>query len=236
MTTKKVEIRKTRRRLKIKNIMIFIAILVLVINFVICFLELPIKNIYISGNDILTDNEIIELASIDKYPSFVLTTTKNMEKKISSSAYVSSVVVKKKFWGKVYIEVSENYPLCIDISTKEIILSSGERVVDDREFEDIPILINSIEGIHDEFVEKFKLIDRNILLKISQIEYSPVNVDVERFYLAMTDGNYVYVTLTKIKSINKYPSIREEMNGKKGIIYLDSGNYIEIKDDNNEEG
>ena len=46
----------------------------------------------------------------------------------------------------------------------------------------------------------------------------------------MNDGNYIYITLTKIKRLNKYNEIKEEMNGKKGIIYLDSGNYVEVKD------
>ena len=45
----------------------------------------------------------------------------------------------------------------------------------------------------------------------------------------MTDSNYVYITLTKIDKINKYNSIVEELDGKKGIIYRDSGDYVEIK-------
>ena len=47
----------------------------------------------------------------------------------------------------------------------------------------------------------------------------------------MNDGNLVYITLTKITKINKYNSIYSEMEGKKGIIYLDSGDYIEVKEE-----
>ena len=46
----------------------------------------------------------------------------------------------------------------------------------------------------------------------------------------MIDDNYVYVTLNKITKIKKYNSIINELDNKKGIIYLDSGDYIEIKD------
>ena len=46
----------------------------------------------------------------------------------------------------------------------------------------------------------------------------------------MVDGNYVHITLSKIEKINKYNSIVNELEGKKGIIYLDSGDYVEIKD------
>jgi hypothetical protein len=44
----------------------------------------------------------------------------------------------------------------------------------------------------------------------------------------MNDGNYVYITLTKIKSINEYIKILSTLENKKGILYLDSGNYFEI--------
>ena len=45
----------------------------------------------------------------------------------------------------------------------------------------------------------------------------------------MTDSNYVYITLSKIEKINKYNSIIQKLENKKGIIYLDSGDYVEIK-------
>ena len=70
-----------------------------------------------------------------------------------------------------------------------------------------------------------------ILLKISEIEYTPNEVDGERFTLTMNDGNLVYITLNKIEKINKYNSIYSNLNGKKGIIYLDFGDYIEIKEE-----
>ena len=46
----------------------------------------------------------------------------------------------------------------------------------------------------------------------------------------MDDGNLVYITLNRITKINKYNSIYSSMDGKKGIIYLDSGDYVEIKE------
>ena len=71
----------------------------------------------------------------------------------------------------------------------------------------------------------------SILLKISEIEYVPNNVDSERFALKMNDGNLVYITLNKIEKINKYNSIYSSLDGKRGIIYLDSGDYVEIKEE-----
>ena len=44
----------------------------------------------------------------------------------------------------------------------------------------------------------------------------------------MNDGNYVYLTLTKFKQINYYEDVLEKLDGKKGILYLDSGNHFKI--------
>ena len=48
--------------------------------------------------------------------------------------------------------------------------------------------------------------------------------------LYMIDGNYVYATLTRFDSVNYYNDIYPTLGGKKGILYLDSGNHFqEIK-------
>ena len=45
----------------------------------------------------------------------------------------------------------------------------------------------------------------------------------------MNDGNEVYVTITKLDLLNKYIDIVKKLDNKNGILYLDSGNYFEIK-------
>ena len=92
------------------------------------------------------------------------------------------------------------------------------------------MIISNIDDIKDRFSEKFALINNDIMLKISEIEYSPNDVDKERFTLYMNDGNMVYITLGKITKVNKYNSIYSKMEGKKGIIYLDAGDYVEVKE------
>ena len=69
-------------------------------------------------------------------------------------------------------------------------------------------------------------IDDNTLNIISEISYTPNDIDKERFLFSMNDGNYVYVTLTKLKNINEYKNIIDSVENKKGILYLDYGNYF----------
>ena len=87
-----------------------------------------------------------------------------------------------------------------------------------------------MDHVYDKFITKFNKVNTEVLLKISHIEYVPNDLDNDRFLLYMTDSNYVYITLSKIEKLNKYNSIIQRMENKKGIIYLDSGDYVEIKD------
>ena len=76
-----------------------------------------------------------------------------------------------------------------------------------------------------------KKVKKNILYRMSEIEYSPNEVDEERFFILMNDGNYVYLTLDKFLAINKYIDMVKSFDNKKGILYLDSGEYFDIFDE-----
>ena len=39
-----------------------------------------------------------------------------------------------------------------------------------------------------------------------------------------------YLTLTKFKMINHYNEVLTQLEGHKGILYLDSGNHFQIKE------
>lgn len=129
---------------------------------------------------------------------------------------------------KIYIEVEEYQP--IFIYKDKLVLSSSSLVDNMYDIDYVPYVINDIDDIFEDVVSKFEKIDKDVLLKISHIEYSPNDVDKERFLLYMVDSNYVYITLSKIDKINKYNAIVQQMENKIGIIYLDSGDYVEIKD------
>ena len=80
------------------------------------------------------------------------------------------------------------------------------------------------------FIKKVNKIDEEILNKISDIEYVPNEWDKDRFLLYMDDGNMVYLTLTKFNMINYYDDVLSQLEGKKGILYLDNGNHFQIKE------
>ena len=224
------KIKKKKRVLKIKNICIFIAILISIIGLTYYIITMPIKNIYIKGNNIISDNEIIEGTNLYQYPSFVLTSKKALIKSIKKNPYVKSVIINKKLGNIIEINIEEYVPISIT-NEEQIIIENGNILENSYNLMDIPILSNNIENkeVYNNFVNKFSKINPNILRQISQIEYSPIEVDKDRFLLYMNDTNLIYITLTKINKLNKYNKIKDVLEGKTGIIYLDSGNYVELK-------
>ena len=227
MATKKVKIRVKKKKINYKRIIIALLLIALICSLVAYVIKLPIKNIYITGNEIISDKEIITISKLEGYPEYINTYFMNIEDDLLKNSYIKNVKIKRELFNKIYIDIEEYKPLAI--YNDKLILSSKKQVENDYNIDYVPYIINNIDSVYDRFVECFSKVDKNALLKISHIEYSPNDVDKERFIFYMVDGNYVHITLSKIEKINKYNSIVSELDGKKGIIYLDSGDYVEIK-------
>lgn len=228
MVKKKVKVRVKKRKIKFKKILMFLLVLTLIVLVFYYIEKLPIKNIYIIGNNILKDKDILEITSLEDYPSFLGTSKNKIITQLKENDYIKEVKVEKKFYNKVYIYITENKVLCT--YNNKILLEGYKEVENIYNITSAPILVSDISNIKEEFYDNFALINSDILLKISEIKYLPNEVDNERFAFTMNDGNLVYITLDKITKINKYNSIYSEMEGKKGIIYLDSGDYVEVKE------
>ena len=227
MATKKVKVKVAKKKINIKKIIMSLLIIICLLLLVDYLIHKPITNIYVTGNDIVPDKEIIKLVELDDYPPYLNTYMIDIKKNLLKNKYIKDVQIKRSKFSKIYLQIEEYTPICI--YDDKIILSSKEKVDNTYDVDYLPYVTNNIDSIYDKFVTKFSLVNPSILLKISHIEYAPNEVDNERFLLYMVDSNYVYITLSKIEKINKYNSIINKLENKKGIIYLDSGDYVEIK-------
>ena len=225
----KVKVKVKKRKLKLKRIFFCLIFLGLLGGIFYLMTKIPITNIYIIGNNIVPDKEIISTAGIDSYPSFIDTSKKDIIKKLKKNSYIKEVKIEKKLLSRIYIYIRE-YKV-IYIYNDKLLLDNNTEIENTYNIYNIPILISDISSIREKYTKSISKIDDDILLKISQIEYTPNDVDSERFTLYMNDGNQVYITLGKVTKINKYNSIYSRLEGKKGIIYLDSGDYIEVKEE-----
>lgn len=224
--TKKVKV----KRLKIGRVFIALLILILILIVIKAISSIPITNIYVSGNSILSDQEIIELASLEKYPSFTSFTTFSIEKKLEKNTYIKSATVKRKNLREIYISVLENKPIIYLDEEEKTVLLDGAKV--DYKYQ-VPVVLNYIpDTLYDKFINKISSLDNDVFNRISEIIYDPNDVDIERFLFYMNDGNRVYLTLKTLNNLNNYFDIMKEVLAKydtdKGTLYLDEGEYFEV--------
>ena len=227
--------KKIVKRKKLKLIPALIVLLILGGLFfgTYVFINTKLKNIIIYNNNYLTDDYIIKLADIYDYPKFWLINTSKSAKKLKSSPYIKDVKIRRKFYNVLTISVSENLPIYFNNSDSTIVFEDGESVAEEEAIDlfRIPRVINYVPNDKvNSFIKDMGKVKRDILGKISDIEYVPNEYDKDRFLLYMDDGNMVYLTLTKFEMINYYNEVLGQLEGHKGILYFDSGNHFEIKE------
>lgn len=222
--------KKKKRKLNKKRFFTFLISFFLLSFVIIKVFNSNIKNIYIKGNELLTDQEIIDIAGIQNYPTSINNLSVTIEKRLEKNQYILEAnVTKSKLASKITIEVKENYPLFYYLVKGKTVLYNSDKVTKTIT---VPTVINKIPNtVYDKFIKAMRRVDKTILYRMSEIEYSPNDVDSERFFIFMNDGNYVYLTLNKFLSINKYIDMAKVFDNKKGILYLDSGEYFDIFDE-----
>ena len=192
-------------------------------------LEVKTKNIVILNNDYYTDEQIIEKANLQDYPKFILLNKNKIRKDLKELELIEDVDIEKTSEFVLKLKIKEKKILYLIRSKQEYMTSDGKSY-DLENVYGVPTLINYVpEDVEELFIKEFSKIDKNIINLISEIEYSKSEYDDKRFLLYMNDGNEVYITVYKVDILNKYIDIVKKLEGKNGILYLDSGNYFEIK-------
>lgn len=232
MATKKIK----KKKLNIKRLLVFILILYLLVCAILYIAKKPLRNIIITGNTLVSDAEIIEKAGIKKYPAYVSLNIGKMKKKIKSLDLISNVSVKRNLLFQLKINVKEDKIICLDEVNKKLLLSNNTKIEQNSRYIGFPILINyTPDDILKRFLKGMGELDYGTLSGINEIEYAPSYnganelMDEGRFLLKMNDGNTVYINLSKLSSLKYYQKIYASLGDKKGVIHLDSGEYMEVK-------
>ena len=218
-------VKRKRRKLKKKNLFLSFCFVTIVLLSLAFMMDIKINNVIVKGNVLYEDYDIIKKAHLDDYPSSLGNISLNIKKTLEKDPYIKKAKVYKTSLTKVVIEVKENLPLFYYLPTKK----TDKRQTDDNF--PVPTVINYVpDKIYALLLDKISNVNYDIVKRVSEIKYDPNEVDDERFLFTMNDGNYIYVTLEKMDKINKYLSIIKSFNNRKGILYLDSGEYFEVKE------
>ena len=219
---------KKKRKLKVRKLFTVIFIFTLILLGLAFLTDVKINNIIVKGNNLYSDWEIIKMAKLYDYPSSLKTLSRNIEKNLEKDNYINEVNVERPSLTKVVINVKENLPLFYYLPIDKTILTDKSETKDNFP---VPTVINYIpDKVYSKFLKAISSVDYDIVKRISEIKYDPNEVDEGRFFLTMNDGNRVYLTLNKFTKIDNYLDIIKEFDNKKGILYLDSGEYFEVKE------
>ena len=222
--------KKVKRKFNFRKFLFFIIFLFLLYMGISYLISVKTKNIVILNNNYYSDDDIIYTAGIEDYPKFILLNKNKIKDKLLKLDLIEDVTINKRFGFILEITVKEKKILYYIRSTN-LYKASDNKSYELNNMIGIPTLINYIpEDIEKNFVNKLSNVDSEILSMISEIEYSKTTYDDKRFLLYMNDGNMVYITVSKAELLNKYVEIIKKVDNKKGILYLDSGNYFEIKE------
>ena len=222
--------KRKKRKIKVKSVALTILVL-LILTLVIYVISLfKVKTYYVYNNKYLSDEEVLEILKLNKNSSYLFTNTLTEKAITAKSKRIKDVKIKKTLSLEIKVYVTEYKILYYDEENKYSVIENGEKVK--YRYDDSPVLVNKIEDkeIYKKFLNKMNKIDIEILDIISEIKYVPNGIDKERFVLSMNDGNYVYVTISKLHKINEYRSVIDSVEDKKGILYLDYGNYFVPKE------
>lgn len=222
--------RKKRKKLKAKNILLFLLIILLLIGIFYVLSLIKVRTYYVYNNNYLSDNEVLKELRLNKDTSFITINTPQLKLNAKKSKLIKDVSIKRTLDLEIKVNIKEYRMLFYDSINKKTVIENGKSI--DYLDTDIPVLINKVDdkAVYDNLVKKMNKINLKTSNMISEITYSPNGIDKERFLFSMNDGNYVYVTLTKLSKINEYKSIIESVENKKGILYLDYGNYFVPKE------
>lgn len=221
---------KKKKRLKLIPFLLFVLVITGAFFLVDVLLDTRIENIVIKGNKLVTDQQIIDEAGLSNYPSFYKTTSYNIKKALENNSFIKEVKVKRSFYHVITIEVSEYKVLLKKETTGKLVLENMNEVTTDQEIPyTVPRLVNDVpKNKYSKLLKNLLKVKRSVRSNISEFYYDPNEFDKDRFLLYMDDGNSVYLTLTKFRMINYYNDVLPQLDGKKGILYLDSGNHFQI--------
>ncbi len=217
-----------KKKVKIRYDRIFLVFLIGYFLFygITTIFSQKVRNIEVKGNLYLKEQYIIELAKIDEYPPFFQTFTNTIEKRLKANIYIKDAKVTKGWLYKINIEVTERKPYFYDLLNNKTYLEDNKII--EGKFSNTTLINFVPEENFNLFLKQLAKIDYEVLRRVSEIEYRPSSVDQDRFLLAMSDGNYVYINTDKLTRINEYLTIISNFDYAKGILHLDAGTYFEV--------
>ncbi len=227
MKTKKVK----KKKINIARVLVLILFIYIIVCVGLYIYKEPIAHYEITGNNLVTDADILRSLNLTDYPSYVSLNTRKAEKKLENNPLIKEAKVSYGWNFYINIDIKENRPMFVVKPLNKICLADGTLIDYSDDYVNLPTLLNQpTEEVLTLLAKGLSEVDEGVLYTISEIEYKPSYskdnkvIDANRFLLAMKDKNLVYITAKKAKVLNLYLDIiATKQLTFNATFFLDSG-------------
>lgn len=229
---------KTGNRKRFLSIVIPFSLVLLACLYVISPLS-KVTKVTVRGNQELTAKQVEQATNL-KPGRYIWNTTRHPEQTLKmarqNNKQIKSLAVKITGWRSIKVTITE-YPT-IGLVNKhghlERLLSNDQSVPAGKHIDNF-VYYSGFEKspVHLKITAReIGELPRSIRYAISDVTYSPTDINPDRLRLQMNDGNTVYVTADELaKKMRYYPAIVSQMSGK-GVINLQYGAYSHAYEQN----
>lgn len=229
------KLKRQKRRRRNKRIISFIIVVSVFAFYFMTDISKP-KAITISGNEILTKEEILNTAKIDTSSNLLYANPILISSRLKKHPFITSVSTKSSLFKRVIqIEVSElkifGYRQSSDATTMILNDGASETLTNDL-YKFLPDLIY-VSGFEEEedqkrLVESFQELDESIIGQISEIHQTSVSYDDKLLKILMKNGNQVFTSFQTVERLNYYLDIIKQLDVDNNCLYIDemSGQII----------
>lgn len=234
------KLKQARKKKANRRLIFYLSIFFLLVSLVV-YLQSPlsnIKTINVTGNKILSKEEIIESSELTTNTNIWAINKEKIAQQVQENAMVATVSVKRSLPWAIDVAVKE-YALIGFLKEEQSYLPviEGGKVIKERETKKIsgeaPLLFNFTEG---EYLKKIAIelqeLPSSISKLISEVYWQPSDENKNKILLYMNDGYVVSSTLRDFsEKMSVYPSIVSQLDPEdKGIIHIGGGAYFESFD------
>ncbi|GAA0460626.1 cell division protein FtsQ/DivIB [Alkalibacillus silvisoli] len=227
---------KQARKKKANRRFIFYLTLIISLILIIVYMQSPlshVKSVEVTNNEAVNEENIIDLADINKDQSFWNISADDLTERITEHPEIEHAEVKRSWYNTFVISVQEFTRVAYQRDGDYFypVLQNGDRLNEvqlDHPREDAPLLHGFEEEPLKELAEQLALIPQSVSLLISEIYWEPEEHNSEQIRLFTTDGQEVIGAISNFSSkMEAYPSIASQLNDDiEGVLHLDVGAYF----------
>jgi cell division protein FtsQ len=231
------KLKRERRKRTNRKLAIYLTVFFLLV-FLVVYIQSPlshVNSIEINGENLVTEEEILEQTDLDLFTNYWTVQVKKLEDSIKQHQLISNVTIEKKFpANKIIISIDELNLVgyIVEEGTAYPLLENGDKL-DGISLSNVNGTAPFLRNISDypdlkELAKELNNLPSYIHALISEMKWSPTSTNSQKLVLFMIDGHEVEITARNFSELLRtYPSIVNQLDEEvEGVLKIDEGGAV----------